>query len=543
MAIFRYNFRLILFAYSTMLLLGSDVMAQGIEKELRIPSTISHVTVFINQAQVTRTAKVSVGAGVTHLVFEKVSPYINLNSIQAKADVSLNVLSVSQRNTSLQLKEKPTYIVAVEDTLAALNHQLALLAIKKEAMTGEKEVLLANKHIGGENSGVKIEDLEDALTLFRKRIQEIGEDLLKVQQQEQRLSAIKQSFKQQLDQYIQGLGSSIEIVITVKAIQPVNAAKLEWSYLVSNTSWTPFYDIRVKDTKSQLQLVSRAFITQNTGENWENVVLKLSTTNPNEGGTKPELTPQYLFFNDAIKQSTVSYDSYQRFDAAPAAGRKEDDKQLNVSGNANVINNSAVNVEFNITSAYTIPSDNNAHQVDLTTQNLPAVYGYGAVPKLDKDAFVTAKVSGNDLINQMSGEAFIYFDGTFTGKTFINGTTADSIIISLGRDKRIQIQRVKLKDFSSKNISGSQIRYTNTWEINVRNTRKETIILVLEDQIPVSTNKEIEVRAIQFGSGVYNEASGNITWILTLEPEKTQTVKFSYEVRHPKDKILSNENN
>lgn len=549
----NYKLRICIFA-----LLCGPLYVCAAENEQRVASNITNVTVFLNQAQVTRVAKVSLQAGVTNLVFDRVSPYINLNSIQVKTEASVNLLSVSQRNNYLNKEDKPAFIIELEDTLDALNNQIAMLVIRKEALMMEKEVIIANKHIGGENSGVKIEDLEDALVLFRKRTQEIGEELLKLKDAEKKLGVIKQKIQAQLVQYNNNANSAAEIVVTIKALGPVSNTKIEWSYLVSNASWKPFYDVRVKDTKSQLQLVSKAYITQSTGEEWKNVILRLSTANPNESGSKPELQPNYLGYVEqygygsgngygaAAPESSLSLSSSE-IQAAPAEPEAQEtytvktSKEQVASYSVGVANteHAAVNIEFAVTSAYTVPSDNTPHQVDLTVSNLNAAYAYAATPKLDKDAFVTAKVSGNDLVNQVSGEANVYFDGTFVGKTYINGTTSDSMLISLGRDKRIQIQRTLLKDFSSKTFTGSNKKELSTWEISLRNTRKEPVLLILEDQIPVSTNKEIEVKLVNPGNAVYDQATGKLSWTLMLEPEQSQAVKFSFEVKYPKAKVLS----
>ena len=144
------------------------------ENEVRVPSNITHVTVFLNQAQVTRVAKTSLQAGTTEIVFDRISPYINIKSIQVKTEGNVNLLSVSHRNNFLANEDKPDFIVELEDTISALSQQIALVNIRKEALNLEKEVILANKKIGGEDAGVKVEDLEDALTLFRKRTQDIG---------------------------------------------------------------------------------------------------------------------------------------------------------------------------------------------------------------------------------------------------------------------------------------------------------------------------------------------------------------------------------
>lgn len=510
------------------------------QTEQSAQSTITNVTVFRDQAQITRIAKVSLQPGNTNLVFSSLSPFINLNSLQVKTEGNVSLLSVSQRNNFLKTDEKPKAVIELEDTLNNVKQLLELNRIKKEALLLEKDVIASNKHIGGANSGVKADDLEDALLLIRKRSVEIGEDLLKLSNQEKKLRTLHDKLQNQLAQLTSG-DNNIEVIVSVKTLAAVSNSKIEISYLTQNASWQPFYDVRVKDTKSPLQLVSKANIIQGTGEEWKNVILKLSTSNPNEGGTKPELQPSYLSFGriePVVVHKQLNKVQQRIMEDAALSAAPRNKEELAFSEGVATLEHTSVNIEFNVTSAYTIPSDNNPHQVDLTINSLDAVYTYGAVPKLDKDAFVTAKVSGNDLVNQVSGEANIYFDGTFVGKTFINGTTSDSILISLGRDKRIQIQRTKLKDFSSKTFSGSNKKELTTYEISMRNTRKEAITLVVEDQVPVSNDKEIEVKVLNIGNAVRDEATGKLVWTIRLEPEQSQSIRFSFEVKFPKDKLI-----
>jgi uncharacterized protein (TIGR02231 family) len=522
------------------LLIGASMLsAQPIE--VRPNSTITHVTVFTGQAQITRSAKVNLSAGITQVVFDRVSPYINLNSIQVKTENTVSLMSVSHRNNYLVDENKSRFILELEDTLSKLNNQMELLRIRGEGFKLEREVLLANKQIGGENTGVKIDDLEDALVLYRKRSIEIGEELLKLDAQTNRLKGIHKKFKQQLDAYLKN-NSTIEVVITLKTLSAVNNTKIEWSYLVSNAGWTPFYDIRVKDTKSPLQLVSKAYITQNTMEDWNNVILKLSTTNPNETGLKPELFPIYLNIQQPVmRQEEINTIRKRKasVQGTPAVLNDNEAMALAYSEGIAYVEQTDINMEFNVTSAYSIPSDRNPHQVDLSISNIAALYRYSAAPKLDKHAYVTATVSANEIGTLPAGEANVYFDGTFIGKTILQPATNDSIRISLGRDKRIQIQRVQLSDFSTRSISGSTKREINSWEITVRNTLKETITLVIEDQIPVSGTKDVEVRLTNNGGANFDETTGKLTWELKPEAEKSQTLRFSFEVRYPKDKFVS----
>lgn len=539
MEIFR--FKLLLIAFITWL----TVAAQSGETELRATSTITNVTVYLNQAQITRVAKVNLQAGTTRLVFDRVSPLINLNSIQVKTESNITLLSVSQRNNFLQNDEKPQFIIELEDTLQKTNIALQQVQIRKEAYVLEKDLLLTNKSLGGANSGVKIDDLEDALTLYRKRTIDIGEELLKLSAAEVKIQNIRKKLQAQLDEYLGNANSTVEVIVTLKSLQSVANAKIEWSYLVSNGSWSPLYDIRVKDTKSPLQLVNKAIIRQSTGEDWKNVVLKLSTSNPNESGTKPELQTTYLGFRsfDQLQYKRSILESRKsRTDRSEAMPVYQDGIAVQATGNVpqNAITTQTdVNLEFNVTSAYTIPSDNNEHQVDLTISTLNATYAYAAVPRLTKDAFVTAQVLNNDMPNQVSGPAKIYFDGSYMGETQLSSSTADTVLFSLGRDKRINIQRVLLKDFSSKSLSGSIRKEQSTWEITIRNTRKEPIQIAVEDLIPVSTDKEIEVKLIQSGGATFEEATGKLKWLLNIDAEKSQSVRFSFEVKYPKEKLIN----
>jgi uncharacterized protein (TIGR02231 family) len=162
-----------------------------------------------------------------------------------------------------------------------------------------------------------------------------------------------------------------------------------------------------------------------------------------------------------------------------------------------------------------------------------------AVPKLDKHAFVTALVSNNDLGTLVKGEAHVYFDGTYIGKTYLQQSTEDTVQISLGRDKRIQIQRIKLKDFSSKSVAGSSRKELSAWEINIRNTLKDAITILVEDQIPVSVNKEIEVKMTNSGGATVDETTGKIIWNIEIPSEKSTSLRYTFEIKYPKDKPIT----
>lgn len=506
--------------------------------ERKVTSVVSHVTVFNSQAQVTRTAKINLEAsGVFNIVFDKLSPYINMNSLEVKANEHLIILSVSSRNDLLNKNEKPTDIILLEDSLENINAALADFKADKETIVHQKDLMLANKNVGSNQTGVKYDELEDLMNLYHKKLDDFKVNWFRLSKLETKYNAYKNSVEQQLAAYNEGkLTLNNEVILTVKSDNKVQDAQIDLSYLVGNVSWQPFYDIRIKDNKSNVQFFLKANITQSTGEDWNNVNLKLTTANPAEGGIKPELQTNWLGF-------FLNREYDKNLESVNIRGARSENTAYYIdgvrTGKDATISQNMFNTEFETNIAYTIPSDNQNHQVDLTSFAQSAIYGYAVVPKLNKEVFVTAQVLANDLINQISGEANVYYDGTFTGKTLVSPTVNDTLLLTLGKDKRTQVERVKLKDFSSKSFFGGTKTEQTTYEIKVKNTHKETIILTLEDQIPVSNNSEIAVKLLEYEGATYDANTGKLTWKMKLKADESKSVKFSFEVKHPKDKPLT----
>ena len=194
---------------------------------------------------------------------------------------------------------------------------------------------------------------------------------------------------------------------------------------------------------------------------------------------------------------------------------------------------------FDIEMPYTILNDGKTATVEMKTMEVPAQYEYYCVPKLDQDAFLTAKITDWNDLNLLEGESNLFFEGTFLGKAMINPKTAgDTLNISLGRDKNIAVKRVSVKEYSKKQLLGSNKIDYRTFEINIRNNKKQSINLIVEDQFPVSTMKEVEVDKIESKEAELNAETGKLKWTIQLEPGKEKKVDFKYSVKYPKNNNL-----
>ena len=204
------------------------------------------------------------------------------------------------------------------------------------------------------------------------------------------------------------------------------------------------------------------------------------------------------------------------------------------------IDDHVLNTSFDIDMPYDVPTTGKEQTATLKTFDMPATYSHIAVPKLDGDVYLVAKVAGWEKLNLLPGEANVVFEGTYVGKSYIDpNTIQDSLSVTLGRDKRVTVKRNKLTDFSSVKFLGTNKLQKFTFEITVRNNKKEAIQVMLSDQYPISTNKEIEVELLDAGNAKLNANEASLLWELPLAPNETKTVRFSFTVKYPKDKVLN----
>jgi uncharacterized protein (TIGR02231 family) len=193
-------------------------------------------------------------------------------------------------------------------------------------------------------------------------------------------------------------------------------------------------------------------------------------------------------------------------------------------------------VVFDIAVPYTIPSDGKLQTVEMQRLETEADFKYVATPKLSPHTYLTASIRDWARLKLQSGEATLYFENAFVGKSDLSiNQLSDSLLLSLGTDAGILIKRDKRKDFTSTRVIGSNKTETFSWLITLRNNKKSTVRLKLSDQIPVSSNSGITVEAVELSGGTADQA-GTVAWDLTLKPQETRELVLTYSVRYPKDK-------
>lgn len=197
-------------------------------------------------------------------------------------------------------------------------------------------------------------------------------------------------------------------------------------------------------------------------------------------------------------------------------------------------------VEIEVETPYSIKSNGEKLLVDLKKHHIEALYEYYAIPKLDKDAFLVARILNWDRYNLLEGEANLYFEDAYVGRSILDAKALqDTLNISLGRDRNIVIGREKNEQFSKCRSLGSNVIETRGFRCVVRNKKSLPVRLTLFDQIPVSVVSDIIVSPIALTDGQIDSETGKVTWELNIEPQQQRELTFQYEVKYPKrEKVI-----
>jgi hypothetical protein len=197
------------------------------------------------------------------------------------------------------------------------------------------------------------------------------------------------------------------------------------------------------------------------------------------------------------------------------------------------------NVEFAIKKPFSVPSDSKNHALEIDAFEVPADYIYSTSPKIKPVVLLNAQVVNWEQLSLLDGEANLFFEGTFTGKNLLTlQSFSDTLNISLGNDRDIIVKREEDKKFSSSKFLGSKKETTRSWKITVRNNKSAKINIEMFDQIPITTNSEIEISDVELNGGKLDAETGKVTWNLNLSPGEQVEKILSYTVKHPKNKRL-----
>jgi uncharacterized protein (TIGR02231 family) len=542
---------------------------------VNIKGSLTGVTVYMQGAQLQHKANYVIKAGVSEVIVEGISPQISPSTIQVKATGAVVILdskyefyypqpSVNAGSGELPPKIRAA-IKALEDSVRLVNFELRDINDEIEVLVAARKIIISNGAVKGQGKvNDSIQLLKSTVDYYTTKVSELNKKISALDRQKVKktdLISILDTKLNDLRNYAEQSNPTPEIkgipriVVTLMAKEAASG-RIDLTYLASNAGWTPLYDIRSEAASGKISLTYKAQVRQQTGLDWNDIKLSISTNNPYANKTKPELSPWYIdyqeFRKDLLEKAKQRSAAYGDNVAEPSVntsamnmGFMYSSIQGTVEENAlgaeafTTIVQQLISAEFKIDLNYSIASDNQSRMVLVKQAELNTSFRYFAVPKLDPGVYLVAQMTKLDELQLVPAKANIFFDGTYIGETYLDPTTMnDTLNLSLGKDPNIVVKRTLLKDQSKERIIQDKKERNFAYNIEVRNLKSSEIDLIIQDQVPLTTNPDITIEKSNLGKGSLDEKTGLIEWKLKLKSKENQNFDYDFKVRHPKDKVV-----
>ncbi len=528
----------------------------GLAAAAGLASSIGAVTVYQDRAVVTRAASSELPAGEHELVLEKLPASLQENSLQvsAKSSGQATLLDVRVRD-AFQADTANERVKQLEDQIRKLQGQQAALDDEAAVVDNERELVAMMQRGATEpaKDGPRptLDELKAIQALSADTLSRTLAGLRRVAEQRDDLERQLSAAQGELGQ-LQGQLNRRTKTVTLR-VNLARAGKLDLnvSYAVAGARWTPSYDARLRPADRSVDLGYFGVIRQNTGEDWNNVKLTLSTARPALGGGAPKLNPWIIDVaappppmpapvaaaapamrpEPRARQSPKA--AYAEAAAADMAPVLEEAKVSTAE-----VQSEATSASFQIRQPATLPSDNSTQRVAITTAKLPATLQYQSTPALREAAFLTALANNNTEYPFLAGTLNTFLEDAFVAASSMKPVMpGEKVELALGADDGISIKRQLVNRFTeSTGFSGNGKRVTYEYKITVKNNKATKEQVSFKDRLPISRNEKIEVKLLSPADrDIKREDDGVLVWNWDMEPGKSRDAVLKFSVDYPGD--------
>ncbi|NEP22738.1 mucoidy inhibitor MuiA family protein [Moorena sp. SIO3I6] len=536
---------------------------------LTVESRISQVTVYSNQARVTRRTKVSLTGQEQELVIPRLPMTIETESVRATGSGTGVVRLLGVRTEKVfdsepvgeQVAQLSGQIKELEKQKRQLEDQLASKELAKnfvEALT-DKAVQHFSRSIAQQQIG--LQETSEFLNFLEQRHHADASAIAQQEEQQQELQKQLNALKAKLQQLkTPRPQESLSIIVTLAAEGAVDF-DLEVSYVVNRASWIPLYDLRTNSSSDRINLSYLAQVKQNTGEDWSNVSLTLSTAKPGLGTLPPKLEPWYIGALDqqptrSLRREKMRAMSSSMSELSPDQDYEDESEALKTRSAPQamlatakvaaqtvvaVVSTEGGVVTFELDGNSNIPSDGSPHKVTIFSDEYPSNPEYLAIPRLVSFAYlqtvVTNPTTGATLL---PGKANIFRDQTFVGTTKLeNISPGQEFRLNLGIDEGVKIERDLVERQVDKKLIGNQRRTTYAYRLVITNLQSVQKTLVVKEQLPVSRDERIKVRLTQTNPKIQTGEMGLLEWKIDLSAQDKQELYYQFIIEHsPELKVI-----
>lgn len=536
------------------------------QKPVYTKANLESARVYYDGAELTQNAQITLPKGLSEVVITNVSDQLMENTIKVGSINDVTVMSVQFSNAYIEEYDN----VNNSPLMKPLRDSIAAVALRLDKITNAinadtQTINLLDRTSSSESfKNFGYTDVTKWVEYYSKKRQELQNAVYLKKKDKEVVEAKWNDLKAQLTIG----GDKSERVSQGKLIVQVMSAKeglipFKVNYATNRAQWIPSYDLRIERVNEPIKMMYKAQVVQTSGIDWRNVKLSLTSGKLNQNYSLPIWNTwfvQYEVPNEVIISQGYSTVSKRKMTGSMVAITEKDGAMENLNyttlspaleevsyedrktlAEYTTVNQSELNVTFDIAIPYSILSNGKRHSVDLNTFNLSGDYKYYSAPKLDANAYLVTEISDYGKHNLLSGQANVIYDGMNIGQTYLSTeNTEEKLRLNIGKDPNISISRTLISDKSGTKTLSSKKEQTFTYEITIKNNKKEGVTIQVEDQYPISTDNSIEITLNESPKGKVDQEKGLVTWEVQLQPNEVKKVRMSYTMKYSKDKNIEN---
>ncbi len=504
---------------------------------------VSEATVYLKGAKVTGSSQVKLNKGKNFVRIQDLPMDINVHTLNVKFPKNVDMMSITPQRQVFKASDPHPDQDKFNKEKDGFNNEIALIDIRIRTLQAEKGIIDNNKQIVAHDKLSNIEQLKQLTEFYAKKILEIDTQIFNLSQQKNKLQQKINDINTRLNE-LKPKQKTFGYDVVLELDSPLEqTAEITLSYLVDNAGWIPSYDVRAQTAKKAVELTYKGKIYQNTGQDWNNIKLSVSSYRPNLNTQRPILHAMYVMeFQPEVYRPVPMSDAqgrvsntYQTISAKEVQSYNDSEIQFAEPAAWLATSESHLSAIYELNKKHSIASSNEAQHVLLDKRDVDADYVYHAVPAITQEVHLLAKIKNWNTLNLMGGEAFLFLGDNFVGKTVINSQYAnDEFPIALGTDERIVVKRTRLQDESKTKKNGKDEIGVHSYEIVYKNNLSFDITLEILDQLPITQDERIQITDGSFGKAEHNATTGALLWTYQVAAGKSGKFTFGYTISHPK---------
>jgi uncharacterized protein (TIGR02231 family) len=531
----------------------------------RIPasSRITAVTVYPDRALTSRSVSLNLKPGNYLITFDSLPTLIQDDSVrvEGKGSAGITIVGLEIKRAFLEQSGEKR-VKEIDAEIRGLEQRSDALDAKKAGLSSQKAFLESIRVAWGDRISKELAIGRPTSAELLEAAGFVGAGVAKVEQQNLDIDTEKKSIKDKIDslrrQRDESTGSrrkETKIVEVMLDVAREGNLTLDLATVIPQAGWVPSYDVRLAADAKTAELTFRAMVRQQTGEDWNNVDLILSTARPATGTAPPEIYPWRISFY----RPQLPMEAPMVYGAAPAAllkgkkakraGRIYTETDMSEDALAEEapaafetaqISDEQSSVAFHIPRPLDIPSDGTQHGSVVAVEQLPVSMEFMAIPKLSPYVFLKSEIVNQAAYALLPGKINTFAGNTYTGSSQLKKVAAgEKFDLFFGSDDQVTVKREELKQHKEAGIFGKN-RVSYRYRIELSNFRKEPLMLTLRDQLPLAGDEEIKVslddpsiKPDEFGP------DGGVTWRTPLKAGEKKELTFGILVEYPKDREIT----